>query len=61
MAGVVDGTNGIFRSDDQGATWVRVTDDAHEFGSVNTLAGDRNLYGRVYLGTGCRGVMVGSR
>ncbi|HJV71148.1 sialidase family protein [Ideonella sp.] len=61
VAGVVDGINGIWRSDDQGANWVRITDDAHEFGGVNTLAGDRQLYGRVYLGTGCRGVMVGTR
>jgi hypothetical protein len=61
VAGVVEGMNGIWRSDDQGANWVRITDDAHEFAGVNTLAGDPRLYGRVYLGTGCRGVMVGSR
>jgi photosystem II stability/assembly factor-like uncharacterized protein len=61
VAGVVEGMNGIWRSDDQGANWVRITDDAHEFGGVDKLAGDPRLYGRVYLGTGCRGVMVGSR
>jgi photosystem II stability/assembly factor-like uncharacterized protein len=60
ISGRVGWVLGVWRSDDQGASWVRVNDDAHQFGGVNTLAGDPRVPGRVYLGTGCRGVMVGN-
>ncbi len=52
-------TWGIFRSDDAGASWTRIDDTAHEFGFINCLTGDRRTYGRVYLGTGGRGILYG--
>jgi len=52
-------TTGVFRSDDQGATWRRVDDPQHQFGYVSYVSGDPRLYGRVYLGTGGRGVLYG--
>jgi xyloglucan-specific exo-beta-1,4-glucanase len=60
--GTVSGVTGIFRSTDEGVTWVRVNDDAHEYGGIGNgqfVAGDMNVYGRVYMSTGGRGIVYG--
>ena len=57
--GRVDGIDGLFRSDDTGATWQRINDSLHEFGYINDLTGDPRVHGRIYLGTSGRGVIVG--
>ena len=60
--GVVDGVEGIFRSDDEGKNWVRLNDDAHEFGGTgdaNEIIGDPRVYGRVYMSTAGRGIVYG--
>jgi xyloglucan-specific exo-beta-1,4-glucanase len=60
--GTVGGVRGIFRSIDQGANWVRINDDAHEFGGTgngNFVMGDMNVYGRVYMSTVGRGIVYG--
>jgi hypothetical protein len=59
LAGRVDGTTGLFRSEDAGATWVRINDAQHQFGWIGQLSGDPRVFGRVYLLTTGRGVMVG--
>jgi hypothetical protein len=41
---------GIYRSDDEGATWIRINDNAHQFGGpgkAHFVKGDMNVYGRV--------------
>jgi xyloglucan-specific exo-beta-1,4-glucanase len=50
--GTVSGVTGLFRSTDQGATWLRLNDDAHEFGGAPLLVGDMNAAGRVYMASG---------
>jgi xyloglucan-specific exo-beta-1,4-glucanase len=57
VMGVINGVWSIWRSDDAGATWVRHNDDAHQFGGPNVMAADQNLYGRIYAGGSCRGVL----
>lgn len=60
--GTVGGVRGIFRSIDQGANWTRINDDAHEWGGPgngNFVMGDMNVYGRVYMSTVGRGLVVG--
>ena len=51
------GASGVFRSDDTGQTWVRINDDAHQYGySGQEVTGDPRIYGRVYMGTNGRGI-----
>jgi hypothetical protein len=59
--GTVSGVKGIFRSTDQGASWTRINDDAHEWGGVgngNFVMGDMNVFGRAYMATVGRGLVA---
>src|SRR5215468_10239451 len=56
----VNGVRGIFRSTDAGATWVRINDDQHQYGSTDAaITGDPRVFGRVYISTNGRGVIYG--
>jgi photosystem II stability/assembly factor-like uncharacterized protein len=60
--GTIDGVLGIHRSIDEGATWKRINDDAHEYGGPGNgqfISGDMNVYGRVYMSTAGRGIVYG--
>ena len=57
IAGHVGGMKGVYRSDDYGATWTKLAD--HTIAGITALAGDRREYGRVFIGTGGRGVFHG--
>ncbi|WP_143774098.1 T9SS type A sorting domain-containing protein [Niastella vici] len=50
--GTVSGVTGLFRSTDQGATWLRLNDDAHQFAGAPLLVGDMNVAGRVFMSAG---------
>ncbi len=54
------GERGIWRSVDEGATWTRINDDEHQWGwTGSAITGDPDVFGRVYIGTNGRGVIVG--
>jgi xyloglucan-specific exo-beta-1,4-glucanase len=56
------GPRGLYRSDDAGATFVRINDDAHEYGGPGNgefVIGDANVYGRVYMSSAGRGLIMG--
>lgn len=57
--GTVRGVYGIYRSDDDAATWTRINDDRHQFGLLSAITGDPRQYGRVYIGTTGRGILYG--
>jgi photosystem II stability/assembly factor-like uncharacterized protein len=51
---------GLYRSDDIGATWVRINDAQHQWGNrFECIAGDPRIHGRVYVGTNGRGILYG--
>jgi hypothetical protein len=50
---------GIFRSIDEGKTWVRINDDAHQYGGGGEVIGDPRQFGLVYITTAGRGVALG--
>jgi hypothetical protein len=58
-SGSVGGTWGVYRSTDGGLNWNRIDDPQHQFGYVSYVAGDQRQAGRVYLGTGGRGILYG--
>jgi photosystem II stability/assembly factor-like uncharacterized protein len=63
--GAVTGTStrGLYRSTDAGATWVRINDDAHQFGGPGNgqfVVGDMNTEGLVYMSTVGRGIVYGA-
>lgn len=51
------GVKGIYRSDDYGATWVKLVDPSIK--DILSLAGDRQNYGKVFIGTDGRGTFQG--
>jgi photosystem II stability/assembly factor-like uncharacterized protein len=56
------GAVGLYRSDDEGATWVRINDEQHQWGNrFECISGDPRIYGRVYVGTNGRGILYGDR
>lgn len=61
--GTVDGVRGLYRSVDEGQSWARINDDAHEFGGPGNgqfVIGDMNVFGRVYMSTAGRGIVYGT-
>ena len=59
LVGTIRGQAGIFRSDDEAKTWVRINDDQHQWGLILQIAGDPRTYGRVYVGMHGRGIFYG--
>jgi len=57
---IIYGVRGIFRSDDEGNTWVKINDEKNQFGCANAdITGDPRVYGRVYLATNGLGIKLG--
>jgi len=60
--GTVGGVRGVHRSVDGGASWVRINDDAHQYGGPGDgqfIVGDMNRFGVVYMSTAGRGIVYG--
>ncbi len=59
LAGRVGNVEGLFRSTDMAATWVRINDDQHQYGIISHVTGDPRIFGRVYFATSGRGIIYG--
>lgn len=58
--GKVDKEDGIFRSDDMGATWVKISlENTIPGNDPNIMGADRQVFGRVYVGTNGSGIFYG--
>jgi photosystem II stability/assembly factor-like uncharacterized protein len=58
--GTIGDNWGLYRSQDMGQNWSRINDDQHQFpAGVQAIAGDRNTFGQVYIGTGGLGIVFG--
>ncbi|MEV8595505.1 1,4-beta-glucanase [Streptomyces sp. NPDC052012] len=60
QVGSTEAITAVYRSDDEARSWVRINDDAHQWGWIGeTVTGDPRVYGRVYLATNGRGIQYG--
>lgn len=59
LAGTIQGQPGIFRSADEGRSWLRINDNQHQWGLILQITGDPRIFGRVYIGTHGRGILYG--
>lgn len=58
--GRCDGEKRLLRSDDLGRSWITLNDDRHQYGQrFRTLAGDPRHFGRIYVATDGRGIVMG--
>ena len=59
--GKVDNSSvALFRSTDNGATFVRINDDLHQWPvGARVVVGDMRRFGVVYIGTNGRGIVMG--
>ena len=58
----IGGVRGLHRSTDCGATWSRINDDQHQYGGPGngqSVMGDMNTFGVVYMSTAGRGIVYG--
>ncbi|MFF4019913.1 1,4-beta-glucanase [Streptomyces sp. NPDC001843] len=60
QVGATGDSTAVLRSDDEAKTWVRINDDAHQWGFTgDAITGDPRVHGRVYLATNGRGIQYG--
>lgn len=53
--------HGVYMSQDKGVTWVRINDDTQKWGNVNNnISGDPKVFGRCYISTNGRGIIMGN-
>lgn len=59
LCGTVDGQYGFYRTLDEGKTYARLNTENQMYGEINSIDGDKRVFGRFYLATGSRGVLYG--
>lgn len=60
LAGTIGGQWGLYRSTDGGASWIRINDDAHQYGGIDLVTGDMRTFGTVYFSGSGRGILWGT-
>ena len=59
LCGVIDGQYGFYRSFDDCNTYERINTDRQMFEDINSIDGDKRVFGRFFIATGSRGVIYG--
>lgn len=59
LCGRIDGEYGFFRTINEGKTFVRLNDENQMYGEINSVDGDKRVFGRFFIATGSRGVLYG--
>ncbi|MDX9882946.1 MAG: hypothetical protein RBS73_12860 [Prolixibacteraceae bacterium] len=58
--GIYKGKWGMYRSTDLGQSWLRINDDSQQFpAGVMAIDADKNIFGRIYSGSGGYGITYG--
>lgn len=60
LVGTIGTQAGLYRSTDGGASWIRINDDAHQYGGIGPVAGDMRTFGTVYFTGSGRGILWGT-
>lgn len=59
LCGIIGGEYGFYRTLDEGKTYERLNTERQMYGEINSIDGDKRVFGRFFLATGSRGVMYG--
>ena len=59
LVGKVNNVYGFFMSTDIGASWSQINNNSQQFGWIDHVAGDELVFGRMFVGTGGRGILYG--
>ena len=59
LFGQIGNVTGFYRSTDMGRTFVRINDKRHQYGNAYIVQGDPRVYGRIYIATTGRGIVLG--
>ena len=59
FCGEIDGQYGFFRTTDEGRSFVLLNNEKQHFGEINSIDGDKRIFGRFFIATGTRGVKYG--
>ena len=58
MVGTVGGVTGFYMSTDGARSWTKINSSKQNWGWIPTIIGDPHTFGRVYVGTGGRGIQT---
>ena len=61
LCGNIDGEYGFYRTFDEGETYERLNTDKQMYGEINSMDGDKKVFGRFFIATGSRGVLYGEQ
>jgi len=61
LCGSIDGEYGFYRTLDEGRSYARLNTEKQMYGEINSMDGDKRVFGRFFLATGSRGVLYGDQ
>lgn len=57
--GIIQGKYGFYRTLDDGATYQRINTEKQMYGTIHSVDGDKQTFGRFYIATGSSGLLYG--